>query len=39
MALKLPNVAPHLPPPGRQVERRENTQNLLSRRPESAGGG
>jgi hypothetical protein len=34
-----PNAAPHLPPPGRQVERKQHDQILPDRRAESAGGG
>jgi hypothetical protein len=33
------NVARHLPPPGRKVERKENIQILPGRRTERAGGG
>src|SRR5580765_1478703 len=34
-----PNVAPHLPPPRRKVERQYDIQILPDRRTESAGGG
>jgi len=34
-----PNVVPHLLPPGRQAERKEDTQIVLHRRAENAGGG
>src|SRR5882724_11733579 len=39
MRTLLANVAPHLPPPRRHVERRKNIQILLGCRAESAGGG
>jgi hypothetical protein len=39
IGLILPNAAPHLPPPRRQVERKKDTRNSLKRRAESAGGG
>jgi len=36
---ELPNVAPHLPPPRRQVGRKQHIQIRLKRRSESTGGG
>ena len=34
-----PKAAPHLPPPGRQIERKQDIQIRRSCRPENAGGG
>jgi len=34
-----PNAAPHLPPPGLQVERKKDTRTRANRRAENAGGG
>jgi hypothetical protein len=33
------NVAPHLPPPGKLVERKQDIQILPNRRADSTGGG
>ncbi len=37
--IHVPNVAPHLPPPGKQVSRNKDIQICAERRAESAGGG
>jgi len=39
MHAAMPNVAPHLPPPRRQVERKQNVQIRRGHRTEGAGGG
>lgn len=38
-ALKQHNAAPHLPPPGRQVEHKQDIEIVPGHRAESAGGG
>ena len=37
--VRFTNAAPHLPPPGRRVERKQNIQILSDWRAESGGGG